>query len=220
MVRESRKRGNPGLTCECTPNYLWFSETDYDSMGGFIKCNPSIKKPLDRKALRAALADGTIDTIGSDHAPHLQEEKLRPYLSCPSGVPSIEQSLAVMLTVAYKEGIPMERVASLMSENTASLFGIRDRGRIAEGAFADLVAIDPEMEFSVGEKDAATSSARIDYKCGWSPYGPLKLADGRFKGGEILRGGVKKVWLNGVKSVEDGKLLATAPAGQALVFDR
>lgn len=217
MVKDGRKE-NPYLTCETSPNYLWFSERDYDTMGAFIKCNPAVKQPSDRAALRRAIKDGTIDTIGTDHAPHLISEKMKSYLSSPSGVCSIQQSLAVMMSVAGEEGLPYSRIAALMSENPASLFGIRDRGFIAEGAIADLVVIDPEMDFTVGdEKDMwRTSSARIDSKCGWSAYGPVP---GKMTG-ERLRGGVRQVWLGGVKAVEDGRLLLGEPSGKRLIFDR
>lgn len=195
MIRAARIH-NPQITAETSANYLWFCDRDYDRLGGRLKCNPAVKSERDRAALRKALADGLIDTIGSDHAPHLAEEKDRPYLQCPSGVPSIQQSLPVLLTVAREEGIPLSRIARAFSERPAELFGLRDRGRIAPGCRADLVVVDPEAAWTVGPSA---------YRCGWSPYE-----------GEKLTGAVKMVFLDGELAVRDGRLLQETPAGTPL----
>ena len=199
LIREA-KRQNPGILAETSANYLWFSDEDYSRLGGRIKCNPAIKTPADRAALRRALAEGVIDTIGSDHAPHLAEEKARPYLSCPSGIPSIQQSLPVLVTVARQEGIPLSRIARVFSEAAAEAFGIRDRGRIAPGCKADLVVLDPQ---------ARAKTLTPAYKCGWSPYQE-----------ETLLGDVRMVFLDGRMTVRDGRILTPAPAGQPLEYDR
>lgn len=99
MIRAA-KLHNPRITAETSANYLWFCDEDYDRLKGRVKCNPAVKGAADREALRKGLAEGVIDTIGSDHAPHLLSEKEAPYLRCPSGLPSIQQSLAVVLTAA------------------------------------------------------------------------------------------------------------------------
>ena len=137
MIRAA-KQYNPEITAETSANYLWFCDEDYERLGSRMKCNPSIKTAADRAALRKALKDGLIDTIGSDHAPHLAEEKERPYLKCPSGIPSIQQEISVLLTVADKENIPLTRIASVISEKIADMLGICGRGRLEEGAFADM----------------------------------------------------------------------------------
>ena len=151
-----------------------------------MKCNPAVKTKADRDALRTALADGAIDTIGSDHAPHLAEEKNNAYLKCPSGMPTVQQSLSVAVTVALNCGIPMGRIASAISEKPAEIFGICDRGFLKEGCYADLVVIDPNKEFKV-ETPA--------YKCGWTPYEGCRL-----------KGAVEKVWINGSLAVDEGRL--------------
>lgn len=177
MVRAA-KIHNPLITAETSANYLWFCDEDYDRLGPWIKCNPSIKGAGDRAALRKGLADGIIDTIGSDHAPHLEEEKRKPYPECPSGIPSIQFSLPVLLTVAREEGIPLTRIAEVFSETPARIFGIEDRGFLKPGCFADLVVIDPDEEWTV----QGTVS-----KCGWTPYEGVRL-----------HGAVKMVWVNGI----------------------
>lgn len=185
MIREA-KLHNPEITAETSVNYLWFSDVDYRLMGGRLKCNPSIKTAADRDALVRGLMDGVIDTIGSDHAPHLSEEKARPYLSCPSGLPTIQNSLPAAMTIARKRGIPMTRLASAISEKAATIFGIKDRGFLKRGFFADLVVLDQDKEYPVGPPAS---------RCGWSPYE-----------GEIFKGAVDMVWVNGSLVVREGRL--------------
>ena len=199
MIRAARIH-NPSITAETSANYLWFSDKDYARLGGRLKCNPAVKTERDRAALRKALADGLIDTIGSDHAPHLPEEKARPYLTCPSGLPSVGQTLPVLLTVAREENIPLSVIARVFSERPAELFGLHDRGRIAVGCHADLVVVDPEARQTV---------SKPAYKCGWSPYE-----------GQTLYGAVRMVLLDGVLAVRDGRLLTEGPCGTALDFRR
>lgn len=177
MVRAA-KSNNPDIIAETSCNYLWFSNQDYDRLGSRLKCNPSVKTPQDREALRRGLAEGIIDTIGSDHAPHLLSEKQGKYLQTPSGLPSIQQSLPVLLTIAGQEEIPLTRIAAVFSENASELYGLK-RGKIRYGYSADLVIFDKEKEFTVRKEDQLS-------KCGWSPYE-----------GETLKGKVEMVFSNG-----------------------
>lgn len=204
MIRAA-KQYNPEITAETSANYLWFCDEDYDRLGSRVKCNPSIKTATDRAALRNALKDGVIDTIGSDHAPHLKEEKARPYLSCPSGMPSIQQEVAVLLTVADEEQIPLTRIASVLSEKISDMLGIVGRGKIQTGYKADLIIIDPKKEFTVGGSNEG--NAGLAYKCGWSPYE-----------GSSLKGMVEDVYLNGTLTVQNGHLITETAAGQRLEF--
>ena len=155
--------------------------------------------------MRNALKDGVIDTIGSDHAPHLKEEKARPYLTCPSGMPSIQQEVAVLLTVADEEQISLTRIASVLSEKISDMLGIVGRGKIQTGYKADLIIIDPKKEFTVGGSDEG--NAGLAYKCGWSPYDGCRL-----------KGMVEDVYLNGSLTVQDGHLITETAAGQKLEF--
>ncbi len=177
MVRAA-KAENPSIIAETSCNYLWFANDSYRKLGSRVKCNPSIKTSDDRAALRAALADGMIDTIGSDHAPHLMSEKEGGYLKAPSGLPTIQQSLPVLLTIAFQEGIPLTRITSVFSEKTSEIYGLR-RGKIEKGYDADLVIFDYEKEFTVRNEDQLS-------KCGWTPYD-----------GETLRGVIEAVMIDG-----------------------
>ncbi len=150
------------ITCEVSPNHLYFYDEDYRTYKNLIKCNPSIKSLADRTALRNALRDGYIDIVATDHAPHLLEEKQRDYFSAPSGIPSIQFSLLMMLEIATQENWSMSLIADKMCKNPAIRFGIKNRGEIKEGYFADLVIINPNKT-TVVTKDSILS------KCCWSP---------------------------------------------------
>lgn len=177
MVRAA-KLSNPEIIAETSCNYLWFSNEDYKRLGSKAKCNPSIKTPQDRDALRRGLAEGLIDTIGSDHAPHLLEEKDNKYGKAPSGLPTIQQSLPVLLTIAKQEDIPLTRIASVFSEKASEIYRL-DTGKIAKGYAADLVIFDKDKEFTVKAEDQKG-------KCGWTPYE-----------GETLNGVIEAVLVDG-----------------------
>jgi dihydroorotase len=177
MVRAA-KLSNPEIIAETSCNYLWFSNDDYARLGSKVKCNPSVKTASDREALRKGLAEGLIDTIGSDHAPHLLTEKDNKYIKAPSGLPTIQQSLPVLLTIAAQESIPLTRIASVFSEKASDLYGL-DTGKIAKGYAADLVIFDKDKEFTV-------KADNIISKCGWSPFE-----------GETLKGVIEAVLIDG-----------------------
>lgn len=186
MVRAA-KISNPDITAETSCNYLWFSNEDYCRLGSRAKCNPSIKTADDRTALRNALAEGLIDTIGSDHAPHLPQEKDACYTKAPSGLPSIQQSLPVLLTIAHEEEIPLTRIAAVFSENASRIYGL-DRGIIKAGFKADLVIFDDNADFVVRSEDQYS-------KCGWTPYE-----------GTTFRGRIESVLIDGQTVFRDGKI--------------
>ena len=178
MVRAA-KLNNPEIIAETSCNYLWFSNEDYERLGSRVKCNPSVKTSQDRDALRKGLAEGLIDTIGSDHAPHLLIEKDNKYGKAPSGLPTIQQSLPVLLTIAKQEDIPLTRIASVFSEKASDIYGL-NTGKIAKGYAADLVIFDKDREFVVKAEDQKG-------KCGWTPYE-----------GETLSGVIEAVLVDGI----------------------
>ena len=184
MVRAA-KSNNPNIVAETSCNYLWFCNEEYDRMGSRLKCNPSVKTSSDRDALRKALAAGNIDTIGSDHAPHLLSEKEGCYTQVPSGLPSIQQSLPVLLTIAAEEDIPLTRIAAVFSENASDLYGLQT-GKIQSGYAADIVIFNKDKEFIVRNEDQFS-------KCGWSPYE-----------GVTLKGSIETVMVEGKIIYNDG----------------
>ncbi len=150
------------ITAEVTPSHLYFTEDDYQTYGSKIKCNPSIKSFSDQQCLRIALKENIIDTIATDSAPHTWEEKQNPYFKCPSGMPSIQFSSAIIRQLVEEDVISLEQMAEKMAHNPAKIFSIKDRGFIKQGYFADL-AIMKKSPFRV-EKNIIIS------KCGWSPF--------------------------------------------------
>ena len=150
------------ITAEAVIAHLLFTNRDYDTLGTRIKCNPSVKSPLDRDALRQALASGLIETVATDHAPHLLSDKKGGAAKAASGMPMIQFSLPVMLELADEGVITLERLAQLMMHNPAHLFSLRDRGYIRPGYKADLVVVNPHDPWTV-------TTDVIQSRCGWSP---------------------------------------------------
>ena len=198
MVRAA-KLNNPEIVAETSCTYLWFCNEDYTRLGSKVKCNPSVKTSGDREALIQGLADGVIDTIGSDHAPHMLSEKAATYFKAPSGLPTIQQSLPALLTIAVNNEIPLTQITKAFSEKAGEMYGLK-RGKIAEGYAADLVVFDLNKEFTV-------KAENLYSKCGWSPYE-----------GETLKGYIEMVLVNGETAMENGKL-TEVKAGQLLEFN-
>ena len=150
------------ITAEVTPSHLYFCDRDYNALGTRIKCNPAIKSAADRDALRLAAADGRIAVIGTDHAPHLLEQKEGGCCKAASGMPMLQFSLVTMLELVDKGVLTIERLVELMCHRPADLFGVRNRGYLREGYQADIVIVRPNAAWTV-TKDV------IQSKCGWSP---------------------------------------------------
>ena len=155
------------ITAETCPHYLWFDDHSYDDKGFAIKCNPAIKSHRDREALLRALREGLIDTIGTDHAPHLWEEKFTDdYFTSKSGFPSIQHSLELMVELSRNGWLDLPLLVQLMCHNPATLYRIDRRGFIREGYHADLVLVDLNQQ-------GVISNATEHSKCGWTPYDGL-----------------------------------------------
>jgi len=150
------------ITAEATIAHLMFTDRDYARLGTLIKCNPAIKRPSDREALRKALTDGRIATIGTDHAPHLLSEKQGGCAKAASGMPMIQFSLVAMLELADQGVLTLERIAELMCHNPARLFSVNERGFIRQGMKADLTIVKPHAPWTVTEEC-------IQSRCKWSP---------------------------------------------------
>ncbi len=151
----------------CVPHLL-FDSRDYESLGARIKCNPAVKTPGDRAALIKAVKDGLVTTIATDHAPHLEREKTGGAAAALSGIPTVQFSLAAVLTLADEENIPYETVVRLMCHGPAKLFGLKGRGFLRTGYKAD-VTIVRRQTWTPGKKD-------ILGKCGWSPLEGRRLS--------------------------------------------
>ena len=153
---------NDRITAEVVVAHLMFSSDDYTSLGTRIKCNPAVKSADDRDALRKALTNGKITTVGTDHAPHLLSEKEGGAARAVSGMPMIQFSLVSMLELVDEGVLPIERLVQLMCHQPASLFEIRDRGYLRKGYKADIVIVSPNNAWTL-------TPDCIQSKCGWSP---------------------------------------------------
>lgn len=150
------------ITAEATVGHLFFTSDDHQQLGAKIKVNPAIKTASDRDALRQALSNGKIDVVGTDHAPHLLQQKQGGSSKATSGMPMIQFSLVTMLELVDNGVLTIERLTELMCHNPARLFEVRQRGFLREGYHADMVIVRPNSAWTV-TKDTILS------KCGWSP---------------------------------------------------
>lgn len=153
---------DPLVTAEATVGHLYFTMLDHQRLGSRIKVNPAIKSPVDQFMLRQALTDGRIAVIGTDHAPHLLEQKRGGCARAASGMPMIQFSLVTMLELADQGVLSLQRLVELMCHRPARLFGVCHRGFLREGYQADFVIVRPNSPWTV-TPDVILS------KCGWSP---------------------------------------------------
>ena len=174
------------ITAEVCVHHLWFSDEDYAEKGNRIKWNPAIKSRADRDALRQALIEGKIDVVATDHAPHTWEEKQGSCLRAASGGPMVQHALTAMLELCRQGIFTEELVVEKMAHAPAVLFGIKDRGFIREGYYADLVLVNPNARWTV-------SKDNLLYKCGWSPME-----------GETFSHKVEKTFINGRLVYDNG----------------
>ena len=160
---EPGDRAGKRVTAEVCVHHLWFDESRYADLGTKIKCNPAIKRATDRRALVAALNEGRIDVIATDHAPHLADEKANAYFNAPAGLPLVQHALQMLFDLVASGQTTLELVVDKACHASADLFGVTDRGYVREGYFADLVIVDANKPYRV-------SSDNVLYKCGWSPF--------------------------------------------------
>ena len=153
---------NPRITAEVVIAHLWFCDADYRTRGTQIKCNPAVKTSADRDALRAALTDGRISVVATDHAPHLISDKIGGCAKAASGMPMVQFSLPAMLELCEKGVLTIERMVELMCHAPARLFAVSKRGFIKPGYKADLAIVRRGEPWTV-TKDCVQS------KCQWSP---------------------------------------------------
>ena len=159
LVRTAKKEG-VAIYAETCPHYLFLDDSVYDKLYGLAKMNPPLRNKIEQKHIWDAINDGTIDTIGSDHAPHTLEQKDQPLCKCPSGVPGIETSLPLMLT-AYKKGfLDLKTLIKLMHDNPKKMFGLETNDDVV---FANI------------EDYKHLTNEQLCTKVKWSPYTGMSL---------------------------------------------
>ena len=196
LLRDHRGR----ITAEVCPHHLFFNVDDYPRLGTRIQMNPSVKTPADNAGLWKALQEGLIQVIATDHAPHTLEEKSAPYPKSPSGLPAVENSLALMLDQVHQGNATIEQVAAWMCDAPARVWDIVNKGRIEVGYDADLILVDLNRREKVLDQ---TQWA----KCGWTPWH-----------GTTLTGWCVRTWVMGRTVFAEGKV-DRAHRGQEAIFD-
>lgn len=193
---------NPRITAEACVGHLVFSDKDYAKLGTRIKVNPAIKTEADCHALREALNNDKIYTIGTDHAPHKLSDKMGGCAKAASGMPIIQFSLVSMLELVDKGVLSLERMVQLMCHNPAELLQIENRGYLREGYKADIVMVRPHVPWTL-------TPNRIQSKCNWSPLE-----------GHVFHWRVERTFCNGFPIFNRGHVTDEKFRGQAVCYNR
>jgi dihydroorotase len=178
------------ITGEICVHFLHFNSGDYAVRGNHIKCNPAIKTAADQAALISALADGRLDIIATDHAPHTLEEKaVSDYVKAPSGLPLVQDALLSVLELFHDGVFSLEDLVLRTAHNVADRYKVVDRGYLREGYWADLVLVD-------STRTTAVTRERVLSQCGWSPFE-----------GETFRSRIEATLVNGQVVYRDGEIV-------------
>jgi len=189
------------ITAEVCVHHLFFDESRYADLGTRIKCNPAIKTSDDRKALLAALNDGRLDIIATDHAPHTAAEKAHAYFKAPAGLPLVQHAVQTLFDLVAAGEITPELLVDRACHAPADIFGVKNRGYVREGYFADLVLVDSKRPYRV-------DASNLLYKCQWSPFE-----------GHTFSASIDTTIINGTVVYKNGCLSGEIP-GQRLEFTR
>ena len=151
-------------TAETTPQHLTLSAPEcYERLGSYAQMNPPIRDESHRQALWAAVREGVIDVIGSDHAPHTREEKDKEYPDTPSGMPGVQTLVTLLLDHVSKGNMSLERFVDLTAHGPQRIFGLAGKGRIARGWDADFTIVDLNHSRTI-------ENSWIASRCGWTPF--------------------------------------------------
>jgi len=166
LIRRNKDKAR--IYCEITPHHLLLNESVLASAGNFAKVNPPIRTEADNRALWQGIADGTVDVIGTDHAPHTLAEKSRDYALAPSGFPGLETALPLLLNEVRKGNLTLNRLVELTSTRAAEIFKIPDMGKIATSYRADLVVFD-------WNKTGVVRAKEFETKAKYSPFEGMEI---------------------------------------------
>ena len=194
----SQHKGN--ITFEITPQHLTLFAPDcYDRLGTYAQMNPPLRDKSHYDRLWFAVKNNLNDTIGSDHAPHLIENKNKEYPNSPSGMPGVQTLMPVMLNHINEGRLSLNQLINFVCENPVKIFGIKNKGFIREGYDADFTIVDMNKTIEIKNKN-------IESKCGWSPFDGYK-----FKGTPVF------TIIGGEIKMKEGKILGD-PSGKPMQF--
>ena len=166
---ELLKRNKDFCTVEVTPQHLTLHSPDcYKRLGTYAQMNPPIRDNSHRNGLWKGIDDGTVDVIGSDHAPHTRKEKDAPYPQSPSGMPGVQTLLPIMLNHCHQGRLSQEKLVELLCEAPAKLYHLTGKGHVKEGYDADLTLIDLQRTHTItdGEQES---------RVGWTPFAGTRV---------------------------------------------
>jgi dihydroorotase len=167
------KRAKARVTCEVTPHHFTLLDEDVGEYDTNFKMNPPLRSAADREAILVALADGTVDAIATDHAPHAVHEKQVEFERAAFGITGLETAVALAITKLHREHrIPLTRIVELFTAGPARVFDLRGRGSLARGNFADVTIFDPKKRwtFEAGKSRSMSRNTPFD---GWSFTGKV-----------------------------------------------
>lgn len=172
-VRQARRSGLR-VTCEVAPHHFLLTEEHVGQYSTNAKMNPPLRSAADRNAMIEAILDGVVDAIATDHAPHAAHEKEVEFENAPNGITGLETALGLSLRWLHKEWkMPIGRVLSLLSAQPAALLGLKGRGTLAVGSFADVVVFDPKAEWTFHARETKSKSRNTPFD-GWTMQGKVR----------------------------------------------
>ncbi|MBE3116579.1 dihydroorotase family protein [Candidatus Bathyarchaeota archaeon] len=194
-IVESKKLGKT-VTCEVTPNHLLLSTADLECNEKLLIMAPPLRSKNNVEALWQGINDGTVDSLGSDHAPHTLEEKSASSIwEVKVGVPGLETTLPLMLTMVRKNRLPLSRMVELLAEKPAKIFNLKGKGKLEKGNDADLTVVDFNQKWTI-------CASKFKSKAKFSPYNGL----------EVIGKPVKTI-VNGSLIMDDGEIVAKPGSG-------
>jgi dihydroorotase len=179
-VRQARRSGLR-VTCEVAPHHFLLTEEHVGFYNTNAKMNPPLRSAADRDAMIEAILDGVVDAIATDHAPHAIHEKEVEFEHAPNGITGLETALGLSLRWLHKEWkMPLGRVLSLLSAQPAALLGLKGRGTLTVGSFADVVVFDPKAEWIYSARETKSKSRNTPFD-GWTMQGEVRwtISEGR-----------------------------------------
>jgi dihydroorotase len=179
-VRQARRNGLR-VTCEVAPHHFLLTEEHVGLYNTHAKMNPPLRSAADRDAMVEGILDGVVDAVATDHAPHATHEKEVEFEHAPNGITGLETALGLCLRWLHKEcKLPLGRILSLMSAQPAALLGLKGRGTLAVGSFADVVVFDPKAEWTYHAKEGRSKSHNTPFD-GWTMQGKVRwtISEGR-----------------------------------------
>ncbi len=193
------KKSSEKITCEVTPHHLLLSKDDYPHLGAKALTMPPLRSKEHLEALWKGVTEGTVDTIGSDHAPHtLQDKDANSIWDIKVGISGLESMLPLMLTMVHKNKLSLARVVQLLAEKPAEIFGLANRGRLEQGKYADLVAVDFNQKYKI-------DASKFRSKAKFSP----------FDGWEV-QGKSMKTFVNGLLTMDEQEIVGKPGCGSII----